>query len=507
VTDVLENPRAEAPPVDPGCLPAWEVDDLPEPAPFHARNLLALIGPGLVLAGGSIGTGELIMGPQAAARYHGALLWVVVLSILAQVVLNTEVMRYTLCTGEPIMTGFMRSRPGPRFWFCFYLLLDIGGWWPTLAALAAQVVVVAWKGLGPADPIDTELVRMVSYGVFLVCAGAALFGGKVYNTLQYVIGGKVLFTLFYMAACTLFYVSFSTWVEIWSGLVDFGRLPRDAAGNPTIDWALVSALAGFSGVGGLGNIMVSNFVREKGWGMGGKVGAIPSAVGGHDIALSHIGTICRSGAETARRARGWFKYLIADQYVVWAMGSLIGIMLPCLLGAEYLKVDALDTKDQWRWAAALAQDFGAARGEIFRTLTLIVALVILVPGQFYVVDGVARRWTDALWSGSRRVRTWEDHRVKSVYYTFAGAYVVWGIAAYTFFPHLSGSSMMVIAGNMANLAIAATIFHTLYVNRRFLPTEVHPSRLKEAAMVLGGLFFLVMFGLVVNQRILPLLLG
>src|SRR6478672_9103805 len=135
--------------IDPGCLPAWEVDELPEPAPLKARNLLALIGPGLVLAGGSIGTGEWVMGPKTAAQYHGALMWIVLLSIGAQIVLNTEVMRYTLCTGEPIMTGFMRTKPGPRFWVILYLLLDVGSWWPSMAGLAAQILVVYIKKLTP----------------------------------------------------------------------------------------------------------------------------------------------------------------------------------------------------------------------------------------------------------------------------------------------------------------------------------------------------------------------
>lgn len=493
--------------VDPGCLPAWEVSELPKPIPLRARNLLALIGPGLVLAGGSVGTGEWVMGPKAAAQYHGAMLWVVFLSIVAQVVFNTEVMRYTLCTGEPIMTGFLRSRPGPKFWVIVYLLLDCGSWWPAQAGLAAQIIVVAVKGLTPQDTISPDTVRQVSYAIFVLCAVLALFGGKVYNTLQIVLGGKFLFTLFYLLLCGLFFVSASTTFEIWGGMLDPTRIPRDAAGNANIDWGLIAALAGYSGVGGLGNIMASNFVREKGWGMGGKVGAIPSAFGGHEIELSHIGTICPGGEETRQRFRGWFRYLLVDQYLVWGFGSLLAMMLPCALGAQYLRGESLQASEQWRWAAALAQDFGAARGEIFRTLTLFCGLVIMIPGQFYAVDVVARRWTDAVWSGSKRIRALDTHNVKYIYYTFAGGYVLAGIAAFTFFPTLSATTMMVIAGNMANLAIAATIFHTLYVNLRFLPVEVRPSRPKQIAMLFAGLFFVTMFGLVVQQKLLPLLLG
>jgi len=493
---------------DPGCLPAWDVGEMPEPKPFVARNLLALIGPGLVLAGGSIGTGEWVMGPKAAAQYHGAMMWVVLVSILAQVVLNTEAMRYTLCTGEPILTGFMRSRPGPRFWLVFYILLDFGTWWPSLAGLAAQIMVVALQGLTPQDTISPDTVRQYSYGIFLLCAILVLFGGKIYNTVQFVAGGKFLSTLLYMLICCIFFVSMQTWAQIWGGLFNPFNLPRDAAGNPNIDWALISALAGYSGVGGIANIMASNFVREKGWGMGSQVGAIPSAFGGHQIALSHIGTMCRMGTETVERFKGWFRYLLADQYLVWAFGSLVGMMLPCMLGAQYLQAGSLQSDAaQWRWAAALAQDFGAAHGEIFRMLTLICGLVIMIPGQFYVVDNIARRWTDAVWSGSRRLRLLDNRKVKHVYYTFAGAYVLWGVSVYTLWPDLSAPTMMLMAGNMANLGIAATIFHTLYVNRRFLPQELQPSRGKQIALILSGLFFLVMFGLVVNQKILPVLFG
>lgn len=501
----MESDAPEAASIDPGCLPAWNVDDLPEPAPITRRNLLALIGPGLVLAGGSIGTGELIMGPQVAARYHGAMMWIALISVIAQVVLNTEVMRYTVCTGEPVMTGFFRSRPGPRFWLFFYVLLDFAGWLPTLASLSAEVLVVAMRGLGPADVVPSDAVRGISYAVFLGCAALSLFGGKIFNTLQVVIGGKVLFVLAYMLFTTIFFVSAKTWGEIWGGLFDVTRVPRDAAGNPSIDWGLVAALAGFSGVGGLGNIMASNFVREKGWGMGAKVGAIPSAFGGHAIKLSHVGTMFRDTESNRERFRKWSRYLAIDQYGVWALASLVGILLPCLLGAQYLQLDSVDAPagGNWRWAAALAQDFGAAKGPIFRTLTLVVALIILVPGQFYVIDVTARRWTDAIWSGSRRARGLDSRKIGRVYYTLAGLYVGWGMIVFTFFPKLSGSTMMIIGANLANLAIASTILHTWYVNRRFLPASVRPSPAKQVAMALSAFFFLAMFGMVVWQKILP----
>jgi hypothetical protein len=496
---------AEDTSVDAGRLPAWNTAEMPQTVPFQAKNLLKLLGPGLVLAGGSIGTGEWVMGPQIAAQYQGALLWVALLSILAQVVLNTEVMRYTLCTGEPVLTGFFRCKPGPKFWFPFYLLLDFGSWWPALAGLAAQMVVVLLKGIGPHDTIDQNTVRLYSYIIFLFCAALPLFGGKIYNTLQVVMGTKVMFLLVYMTICTVFFVSAKTWWNVTSGFFDFTRIPHDASGNTKIDWSSVASLAGFAGVGGLGNIMASNFVREKGWGMGKEVGSIPSLVGGIKVELSHIGTRCSSNATNIERFHTWFKYILVDQYFIWAAASFIGMLLPCLLGAQYLQTESLKDAKQWQWAAALANDFGGVHGNIFRFLTLLCGLIIMVPGQFYSVDNIARRWTDALWSGSKRIQKWK--RVEVLYYSFAFLYVLAGIAAYTFFPTMNATDMMKIAGNMANLAIAATIFQTLYVNHRFLPAGMRPSLIKSIVMVIAASFFLVMFGLVVQQKIWPAILA
>jgi predicted Na+-dependent transporter len=84
-------------------------------------------------------------------------------------------------------------------------------------------------------------------------------------------------------------------------------------------------------------------------------------------------------------------------------------------------------------------------------------------------------------------------------------FVGFGVWAYTFFPRMTATTMMIIAGSMANLALAAAMFHTAYVNTRFLPPSMRPSVAKRAAMVVSGLFFLAVFGLVANQKLRPLL--
>src|SRR5688500_7101435 len=154
----------EKPPVEPGCLPAWKMDEMPAPVRFGMHNLLAMLRPGLVMVGGSIGTGEWVQGAGFAALYGGALLWAASLAIVCRVFLNTAAIRYALVTGEPVFTGFMRSKPGRRFWLIWYLLLDCLSWWPALGGLAAQILLYTITRDAP----DPGAVKGMTIGVLLL---------------------------------------------------------------------------------------------------------------------------------------------------------------------------------------------------------------------------------------------------------------------------------------------------------------------------------------------------
>ena len=51
--------------------------------------------------------------------------------------------------------------------------------------------------------------------------------------------------------------------------------------------------------------------------MGSQVGAIPSVVGGRGVSLSHIGKVFKINAENLARWRGWWRYILTDQLMIW----------------------------------------------------------------------------------------------------------------------------------------------------------------------------------------------
>ncbi|MEJ7608346.1 MAG: Nramp family divalent metal transporter, partial [Bryobacteraceae bacterium] len=227
-----------------------------------------------------------------------------------------------------------------------------------------------------------------------------------YTALERLLVGKLFLVLGYLGFISLFWVSWATWREIWSGFLRFGALPPGE-----IDWSLLAGFAAIAGAGGLSNTTLSGYVRDKGWGMGATVGAIPSAVGGRTIALSHTGSVFdETKPDNLRRWRGWLAHVRRDQLLLWAPGCVLGMALPAMMSYEFIRGAHLVSDHA---ASALtAQAIADQHGRVFWYLTLLCGFMIMAPTQVSQLDGIARRWTDVIWIGSRRFRNLEGNEVK-----------------------------------------------------------------------------------------------
>jgi Mn2+/Fe2+ NRAMP family transporter len=211
--------KFEAPHPGTKAMPRWDTGDLVDAPVFTWRNLLAMVGPGLVMGASAIGGGEWLAGPAVTAKYGGALLWVATVSIVFQVIYNIEISRYTLYTGEPIFTGKFRTRPGPNLWLPLYLILDFGSFFPYLAANAAvplaTVLIGGVPDTGSSVPLSflgsdsmikvAVLMKILSCIIFLSALLPLLFGGKIYNSLKVVMSFKLIVVLGFLMFLALFY--------------------------------------------------------------------------------------------------------------------------------------------------------------------------------------------------------------------------------------------------------------------------------------------------------------
>ena len=459
-----------------GGLPAWSVAELPAPPPFGLRGLLKVIGPGAIMAATSIGGGEWLIGPAAAVKYSADIFLIATLAIALQVVFNLEAIRYTLYTGEPIYGGIMRLGPGPRFWAAFYSVLgflQLG--WPALAGSAAATLVGAWIGRMPGAP-DQSALAWVATALIAVVVVVLSFGGTVERMLEYFAWTMLAVVFSFLVVVNVAFVPFAHWAETLLGFFRFSGLP-----DP-VDWGLIGALAATAGSGGLGNLTVTNWVRDKGFGMGSLVGAIPSAVRGHEVKLSHVGTVFVAAGENLRRWREWLRYVHADQIGVWGLFCFVGMYLNVNLATALIPAG---TDIQGLAAGAYQAEYLSKVWPGLWFLTLFNGFWILFKTQLGNTDILVRTVADAVWMSSSRARA-TRRGIRTVYYGILVVFSIWGVIALR---SATPFQLFKVLANMAGLVLAIAGVQVFLVNRRFLPRALRPAPWREVVLLLCSAFY------------------
>ena len=89
---------------------------------------LRQIGPGIILAGSIIGSGELLLTTSLGAEYGFIFLWLILFSCVIKVFVQIELGRYAISSGKPTLTA-LDALPGPRLgthwlvWWWFVMTL------------------------------------------------------------------------------------------------------------------------------------------------------------------------------------------------------------------------------------------------------------------------------------------------------------------------------------------------------------------------------------------------
>ncbi len=463
----------------------WRVADLPPAPPLRGLQVLGAVGPGIIMLGVSVGSGEWLLGPAVFVRYGVTLLWVALIAVVLQTVLNVELMRYTMATGEPISTGFMRTAPGSRFWSVIYaalFFLQVG--WPGWAGAAAGAVFYLFVGrLGNAA--DGPAIHLIGILMLLACVAILSFGRQIERTLEALNWIFIVLIFAGLILLCVIFVPLRTWLVTLAGFAALDVPTRSLRPLPGgADWLLIGAFAGYSGAGGVVNLMLSNWTRDRGFGMGRLAGYIPGAIGGRRREIASAGFMFPRTANNMAHWRGWMRVACVDQWLLFAPGVLLAMALLAMLYITFIEPG---TDIRSLAIAARLADGMAGRGNI--ALTFLVALIgawLLFKTQLDILDGTVRAVTDLAWTGSRRVRQWRGGDVRAVYYVVLAAVVCWGVIA------LGASQPIIllqIGANVAGLATTIASLHVLRLNTTRLPPELRPPLWRRACLVLTALFY------------------
>jgi len=434
------------------------------------------VGVGVVVMGLAMGTGELILWPHLVTKFGLGLLWLAFLGITFQYFINQEVARHSLATGEGFFTTSARA------------LKWLAPFW-----LVSGVLLYIWPGW--ASAIGTTLRELVGFGTHEVWAWVALalvlvltYSGKVaYRMLETSLKITVPTFFVLLVVISFFNLSAGDISLMWEGLTNFGGIPEGIDLN-----TLLGAIV-FSGAGGMLNLCVSLWYRDKQLGMSRYVGRITNPITGKKEAVSPQGyTFDTEDPENRARWKGWMRYVRIDQGIIfWLLGFVTLLLLSvnayAVLTPQGLVPEGLDV------AVVQAHIFGEHWGAAGFNLFLVMAFLMLFSVMWTVIDALTRIISDVLHTNSHvgpftRYLEWcKDISLGKLYYIIITAIVIIGAVLV---PLEQPLTLLVISAVLGGLTMAVYSPLLIYFNNTRLPKFIRPHWITNVIMVFISLFFM-----------------
>ena len=453
--------------------PAPEIKELPE-APVKTWGI---IGPGLVSSGVGLASGEFILWPFIASQVGLVFLWGAVLGVVIQWFLNLEIERYTLATGETALTGF--SRMWKHWGLVFAIWVCFANAWPGWATSSAKMLTFLVGG-------NETLITLCMLGA----VGAILtLAPVVYTALERLIVVKVIAIGGFFILAVLFALKSDSWAALPTAVTHVGRIPD-------LGFALMLGAIAFAGAGGGQNLCQSNWIRDKGFGMGRHIQRLVSPVTGKEEAASTARACVFTLTEASLgRWKRWWRFVNVEQALTFVLVTVLTIMLTSMLAHSTLYGHA-DLENKISFLRLEGEILQRLVGGWFGKLFWMIGAFSLFAATVGIIDYTARLMADVLkWTYLRESKISESR----VYF-----FTVWGLVA------LGGCILLGVSDPLVLLVISACsggmmmfVYSILLIrlNRTTLPSALRTPPWRVTAVALSAAFFGLLSVLVIIEKI------
>ena len=459
-----------APEVPSKNLPPMGYMDIPSPLPLRK-----VVGPSLILTGLAISSGEFVLWPYITAQAGLSLLWLAIVGVTIQFFLNMEIERWTLATGETAISGFV------RLWKPWGLVMAVAAFitimWPGWATSGAATLGFVF-GLDPGATTWIAIIALVSIAITLTVSPA------VYNTVEKIEGFKVVVVLIFLLIAITTAISAKAWGDVGTVFTSIGTgmgaLPGDL--SPTV---VLGALA-FAGAGGLSNLAQSNWIRDKGYGMGFHIPKIASPITGKDVAVAPLGHMVRQDEANLRRFRGWWKIANIEQLVTfWGM-TLLSITVLSLVAYSTIYGRDLPGTGDLVFIEAMGDTLKETVGAWFGILFWVIGGFGLMLSALANVDYVSRVIADVLKTVYLQTSTrWTESRI---YFICVWGLVVLG-STILLFGFNQPLTLLVVSAVIGGVAMFVYTALLIKLNRTALPKAIRLKGFRLGAMIFSVLFY------------------
>jgi len=433
-----------------------EERQLPDPPPLRK-----LLGPSVILVGVGVASGEYILFPYIASQAGLVFLWAAVIGVAVQFFINMEIERYTLATGETAIGSFQRLwRPWGGILAAGAILATM---WPGWATSAATVFTFA---VGGGDP------NLIAIGVLLLIGAILTASPVVYNTVEKLQFIKVGAILAFMVIAVFAAIKATAFEDSTAVVTSFGTFPGE------IQLAILVGALAAAGAGGANNLVQSNWIRDKGFGMGEYVPRIVSPITGQEEAAPEADRLSFPTDErNLARWREWWKRANLEQFVSFACVATVTICVFSLLAySTVFQNPDLPDSSGFDFISLEASVLDGAVGSWFGTMFLAVGAISLFAAALGIVDYVSRLVADVLHT---RDSKWSESRMY-----FA---IVWTMITFGSLILLLGFDqplvLLTISTVMGGAIMTVYTVLLLITNRRYLPKAIQLGGYRRVILI------------------------
>jgi hypothetical protein len=263
-----------------------------------------------------------------------------------------------------------------------------------------------------------------------------------------------------------------------SGFTHIGTIPEG------LNIALVFGAIAFAGSGGAQNLCQSNWIRDKGFGMGQYVPRLVSPVTGAPEAKDFNATsyIFETTPVNMTRWQSWWKFANVEQVFSFVLVTVITIGLTSLLAHSTL-FGRPDLPNNVSFLRIEAQELNQTVGPWFGALFLGIGAFSLFGSAMGIIDYTSRLAADILKT------TYVPRASESRMYFW----LVWGMVGLGCAILLAGMSqpltLLVISASTGGTMMFLYSFMLIALNRKMLPPAIRITPFRTATLVWSTLLF------------------
>jgi hypothetical protein len=200
--------------------------------------------------------------------------------------------------------------------------------------------------------------------------------------------------------------------------------------------------------------------------------------------LADVGITFPDDAANTGRWRRWYRLLLTDQWAVFFVGAMLGMLLPTILMARAVELSG-KKPTTGNVPTFVATVLDAEYGKFMFYLALLIGVLILFSTQLGIFEALVRVPTDAAHATSPRLRRLIEGDPRRFYYPFMLLLLV----VISVILHLAlPVSLVQWSANMSNLGALIFPFMLMYLNSR-LPRAARPRPWHYVLLALNVLFF------------------